>query len=186
VRVRCEQLGHETVIQDVNARAFGQPAEAELVARIRADDGFDPALSLVAVVDDDGGAGGVAVEAAKSERVVGHILLSPVHIETEGGDKVPALALAPMAVLPEHQRKGIGSQLVHAALAAARSAGHRIVVVLGHATYNPRFGFETASQYGIRPPFDVPDEAFMVIGLVPDALSGIHGVVRYPSTVDGV
>ncbi len=185
--IRPEQPPDHAAIHDVNVRAFGQPAEAELVAQIRNGDGFDPALSLVAALDDDAGdAAGVATEPAKTERIVGHILFSPIQIETDAGTKVPALALAPMAVLPECQSRGIGSQLVRAGLVAAMDAGHKVVVVLGHEAYYPRFGFEPASTCGIRAPFDVPDAAFMVLALTPDALRDIHGVVRYPSVFDGL
>lgn len=184
---RVERPSDEGAIHEVNLRAFGQPAEAGLVAQIRQSDEFDPALSLVAVLDDDNGdAEGGAADVAKSERVVGHILLSAIHIETDDGTNVPALALAPMAVLPEYQNQGVGSQLVRAALVAARDAGHKIVIVLGHETYYPRFGFEPASRHGIRAPLDVPDAAFMVIGLTPDALRDIHGVVRYPSVFNAL
>ncbi len=185
--IRTERSSDHAAIHEVNARAFGQPAEAELVAQIREGDGFDPALSLVAVLDDDDGdVAGVAAETTHGERIVGHILLSPIHIETDDGTNVPALALAPMAVLPEYQRQGIGSQLVRAALAAAKDAGHKIVIVLGHEAYYPRFGFEPASVCGIRAPFDVLDAAFMVIALTPDALRDIHGVVWYPSVFEGL
>lgn len=108
-----------------------------------------------------------------------------MHIEADNGD-VPALALAPMAVLPECQGQGIGSELVRAGLTAARRAGHRIVVVVGHAEYYPRFGFVTAGRSGLRSPFPAPDEAFMVMTLTPGSLEGISGVVRYPAAFDAI
>ena len=151
-------------------RAFGQEDEGLLIAKIRRSDGFDPSLSLVAEIEGD---------------VVGHILFSRIYIETESGD-VPALALAPMAVLPNHQNRGIGSQLVRTGLDISRQAGHAIVVVLGHPDYYPRFGFQQASQVGVRSPFDVPDDVFMVQGLIPGALDAGAGLVRYPAAFDGV
>ena len=92
------------------------------------------------------------------------------------GDNVTAMALAPMAVLPDYQGQGIGSALVREGLEACRRAGHRIVVVLGHADYYPRFGFKPANGHGLRSPFPVPDEAFMAMALVPGGLDGISGV----------
>lgn len=166
--VRPERPDDYAAVNEVNRLAFGQDNEARLIAAIRRTEGFDPSLSLVAVCDG---------------QVVGHILFSPIRIETDHGD-APALALAPMAVLPNRQRQGIGSALVRNGLDACRRAGHRIVVVLGHTDYYPRFGFTPASQNGLRPPFTVPDEAFMAMALVPGGLDGISGVVRYPAAFD--
>ena len=133
------------------------------MAALRDAEGFDPALSLVALRDDT---------------VVGHILFSPIDIVRDGSN-VPALALAPMAVRPAFQRQSIGSALVRAGLEACRRSGHRIVVVLGHAQYYPRFGFTPAGESGVRAPFEVPDEAFMVLSLVDGGLDDVAGVVRY-------
>ena len=169
--IRSEQLADHAAIAEVNREAFGQEGEPRLVAALRDADGFDPQLSLVAVRDDG---------------VVGHILFSPIHIERDSGDvpaeaRARALALAPMAVRPAYQRQGIGSALVRAGLEACRRAGHRIVVVLGHAEYYPRFGFTLAGEHGLRAPFEVPDEAFMVLSLVDGGLDDVAGVVRYPA-----
>ena len=117
--------------------------------------------------------------------VVGHILLSPIRIEASCGS-VPALALAPMAVLPEFQRQGIGSELVSAGLDAARLGGHRIVIVVGHVDYYPRFGFTLAGKFGLSVSFPVPDQAFMARELVPGSLDGVSGPVRYPPAFDEV
>ena len=170
VTIRGETPGDYEPIAVVNRRAFGQENEGLLIAKLRGSDGFDPSLSLVGEIAGD---------------VVGHVLFSPIHIETERGD-VPALALAPMAVLPNFQKRGIGSQLVRTGLDISRQAGHAIIVVLGHPDYYPRFGFQQASQFGVRSPFDVPDDVFMVQGLIPGALDAVMGVVRYPGAFDGV
>jgi putative acetyltransferase len=82
-------------------------------------------------------------------------------------------------VLPDCQRLGIGSALVRHSLAAARQLGHRVVVVLGHAEYYPRFGFVPALPHGIEAPFPVRDESWMVCELVPNALRGVSGTVHY-------
>ncbi len=158
-------------IEEVNRLAFGQENEARLVAAIRQAQGFDEALSLVAI---------------RADKLVGHILFSPIHIESDQG-RIPALALAPMAVLPKFQRQGIGSDLVREGLEACRRSEHAIVVVVGHPGFYPRFGFYPATSHGIRAPFDVPDEAFMILCLEqPGILEDISGVVRYPSAFNEV
>lgn len=170
VTIRAEQSDDYAAVAEVNRLAFGQDNEAQLVAELRKAEDFDPSLSLVA--ECDGG-------------VVGHILFSAIRIETQRGE-VGALALAPMAVLPDYQGQGIGSALVREGLEACRRAGQRIVVVLGHAEYYPRFGFTPASEYDVKAPFSVPDEAFMLLGLDSGALDGISGVVRYPAAFSEV
>ncbi len=168
--IRREQPADSAAVAEVNRLAFGQDNEAQLVAELRKAEDFDPTLSLVAVCDGE---------------VVGHILFSAICIESQRGE-VRALALAPMAVLPDYQRQGIGSALVREGLEACRRAGHRIVVVLGHAEYYPRFGFTPASGYGVKAPFSVPDEAFMLLSLASGGLDGISGVVCYPAAFSEV
>jgi putative acetyltransferase len=148
-------------IHELHTLAFGRPAEADLVDALRARG--KATLSLVAVEDD---------------RIVGHILFSPVTIHS-GHRRLPAVGLAPMAVLPERQRCGIGSQLVRIGLLECRNAGYDCVVVLGHPTYYPRFGFVPASRYGLTSEYAVPDEAFMVLAWDEAVLKGRGGVVRY-------
>jgi putative acetyltransferase len=164
IEVRTERKEDIEAIHMVNNLAFGQEDEAVLVQRIRESSGFMPELSLVAV---------------KDSQVVGHILFSRIHMDTPKGDVV-VLSLAPMAVLPEFQNSGIGSQLVKDGLKKCREMGHTIVVVIGHPEYYPRFGFIPARKKGLDLHFPVPDEAFMVCELVPDALEGIKGLVKFP------
>jgi len=90
-----------------------------------------------------------------------------------------AAGLAPMAVVPEFQRKGVGGRLVEEGLKACREAGYGIAVVLGHPTYYPRFGFKPAHTRGIFLEFDVPEDAFMVMELKPGAMDGCSGTARY-------
>ena len=168
ITIREETPADRAAIFEVNLRAFGQPAEATLVDALRRDGDFIPELSLVAV---------------REGTVVGHILFPPVTIESKTGS-VPALALGPMAVLPELQHRGIGSLLVKEGLAACKRLGHRIVIIVGHPGYYQRFGFTPARAHGIEAPFPVPDEAFMVIALAEWSLEGIHGTVRYPPAFD--
>ena len=166
--IRAESAADWRVIREVNVRAFGRDDEARLVEALRASADFAAALSLVAI--DDG-------------RVVGHILFSGIHIRTVER-LLPALALAPVAVLPERQNQGIGSALIRHGLEECRRLGHRIVVVVGHPNYYPRFGFSSARAKGLDAPF--PDAAFMVQELVAGALDGVCGTVEYPSAFVGV
>jgi len=166
--VRREQPDDIEDIRRVHTRAFGRPDEARLVDSLRS--AGKAILSLVAV---EGG------------RVVGHILFSPVVIES-AGQTLPGAGLAPMAVLPEVQRHGIGSLLVKAGLSQCRDAGHAYVVVLGHPEYYPRFGFVPASRYGIRSTYEVPDEAFMIMVFRGEVLRACTGTVRYQAEFDGL
>jgi putative acetyltransferase len=170
MHVRTERSEDHRAVYLVNQIAFGQESEARLVDALRRSPAFLPELSLVAV--DDGS-------------VVGHILFTRISVEGEGPSH-EALALAPMAVLPAFQRKGVGSSLVRRGLEEARSLGHRVILVVGHPEYYPRFGFVPAKPLGILPPFDVPSEAFLVLELEPGALLGIRGVVKYPPEFDEV
>ncbi|MFN8534102.1 MAG: N-acetyltransferase [Dehalococcoidia bacterium] len=159
--IRPETPADEAAIRAVNVAAFGQPAEADLVEAIRAADAVT--VSLVAVEDD---------------QIVGHILFSPAWIE--GIDwRMDAVGLGPMAVLPEWQRRGIGSRLVEAGLNACRALGHPVCGVLGHPAYYPRFGFRPASAIGVRCEFPASEEAFMLLALRDRALAGAHGVFHY-------
>jgi putative acetyltransferase len=164
ITIRPETTEDYAATHEVNALAFGREVEAALVEALRGLPDFIPELSLVAV---------------EAGRVVGHILFSPMVIETKEG-AVPAVALATLAVRPEFQNQGIGSELVRDGLERCRSLGHRIVVVIGHPAYYPRFGFSPARTRGLEAPFPVPDEAFLALELVPGALDGVAGMVRYP------
>jgi len=159
--IRPETPEDEAAIRHVNEEAFGQKEEGELIEKLRNRGVL--ALSLVAVEDD---------------KIVGHIAFSPVKVESERSS-FEAIALAPMAVLPAYQRKGIGSQLVLAGLKECQLLGYEVVVVLGHPDYYPRFGFAPAKPKGIDCEFKVPDEACMVLELREGALAGRSGVVKY-------
>lgn len=160
VSARPEEMGDYAVVREVNELAFGRPEEARLVDAVR---GSGDAVSLVAAIDGE---------------VVGHILFTRVEIGA-GAASVKAAGLAPMAVRPEHQRAGIGSQLVRAGLEACRRLGYDVVVVLGHPGFYPRFGFVPANTKGLAYESPVPPEAFMVVELTPGTLRGVTGVVRY-------
>jgi putative acetyltransferase len=147
VVVREEAPADHAAVADLHERAFAGPDEAALVAALRALPEHRPGWSLVAV---EGG------------RVVGHILFSRVALR---GAPRGALALAPMAVLPDRQRRGIGGALVREGLRRAEAAGEPLVIVVGHPAYYPRFGFLPARPLGLLPPQDWPDEAWMALPL---------------------
>ncbi|QUG41665.1 N-acetyltransferase [Psychrobacillus sp. INOP01] len=143
---------------------YSDKREHLLVNRIRKSDAFIPELSLVAL--------------NKGKNIIGHILLSKIKI-VDGDNAVDSLALAPVSVTPEYQKKGIGSQLIHAALKNAKDLGYRSVIVLGHKDYYPKFGFKPASLWNIEAPFEVPDEVFMALELTHNSLEKVQGVVHY-------
>ena len=155
-------------VRMINIAAFEQPDEADLVEALRAN--CPEVVSLVAELDG---------------RVVGHILFSPVTLPA-GEHTLQGMGLAPMAVLPEHQRDGIGARLVEEGIARLERAGCPFVIVLGHPDYYPRFGFERASTHAISCQWEVRDEAFMVRILDPEATAGAAGVARYRPEFDAV
>ncbi|GGV74098.1 hypothetical protein GCM10015535_02320 [Streptomyces gelaticus] len=162
-RTRPETAADTAAVHAVNAAAFPTPDEAALVDALRADPAaWLPGLSRVATDGPDGD-------------VAAYALLTRCRV----GD-VPALALAPVATAPEHQRRGAGQAVVRAVLDAARLRGESLVLVLGHPDYYPRFGFVPASRYGIRPGFDVPDEAMMAL-VLDESVPVPRGTIRYPA-----
>lgn len=168
IELRRENAGDYASIKNVNDLAFGQPNEGLLVERIRRNPQFIPELSLVALSDGS---------------VVGHILFFPVRIVADDYF-FTSLSLAPMAVRPGFQGRGIGGRLVRTGTAVAREMGFESVLVVGHPGYYPRFGFQPAGRWGVRAPFEVPDEAFMALELVADCLAGRAGVVEFPPEYD--
>jgi putative acetyltransferase len=159
--IRHETAADLEAIRQVHHLAFGQDAEARLVDALR-----------------DGGYVGVSLVAEKHQQVVGHVLFSHLPIVTEAGS-VPALALAPMAVLPACQRQGIGSALVRRGLEVCKEHDHRIVVVLGHPHFYQRFGFSSKLAAQLESLYS-GRESFMAFELVSGALGGVTGRVQYP------
>ena len=176
--IRAEEERDRKAVFDVNALAFGRDNEARLVDALRRSTAFVPGLSLVALDRPPGPEAGSPAE--PDPVVVGHVLFTRIAIR-EGSHSHDALALAPLAVRPSHQRRGFGAALVRQGLDDARRLGHRLVIVVGHPEYYPRFGFVPASPLGIRAPFDVRAEAFMALALQPGALRHVRGEVEYPS-----
>ncbi len=160
-KIRAERPEDAAAIRRVNELAFGQSAEADLVERLR--HACDAGLSLVA--EDDG--------------IVGHILFTPVTVKGTAG-VVVGMGLAPMAVLPDRQRRGVGSELVRRGLEILRERGCSFVVVVGHPEYYPRFGFEPASKHRLVSQWvGIPDPAFMVLVLNADGMASVSGVAKY-------
>jgi putative acetyltransferase len=159
--IRAETEDDHSVVRSVNEMAFGRSNEAELVEALRPV--ANPRISLVAIVDG---------------QIVGHIFFSPVTVESYRA-AFTALGLAPMAVLPEYQRRGVGSELIREGLKACERLGYDLVFVVGHPDYYPRFGFKPARQLGYDCEYPVPDDVFMVAELKPGATSGRNGMVRY-------
>lgn len=168
LKLRQEQVGDEEAIRNVHQRAFGRTDEADLVDRLR-DRGIET-VSLVADVHKE---------------IVGHILFTPVSVEEN--DAIHAMGLGPLAVLPEHQRRGIGEELVRFGLEICERAGTSLVFVVGHPEYYPRFGFDPAKTWGFSWDRPVPDDVFMVIGLPLGSLrKGRGGIVHYHAEFDRV
>ena len=166
VTLRREAAADIPAVRALNDLAFGGTVEGAIVDALRA--GCTGALSLVA---EEGG------------RVVGHIFFSPVAVAGMSGTE--AMGLAPMAVAPDRQRRGIGAALIGHGLQELLRRGCSLVVVLGHPEYYPRFGFVPAARYGLRCQWEgVPEEAFMVRFLVPARKGTVSGVVRYRKEFD--
>ncbi len=153
-------------IYEVNKVAFGQEKESKLVDKIRKSENYIPGLSLVA---ETGG------------RIVGHILFSKMRII--GSSVFETLTIAPLAVIPDFQRQGIGSALVKEGMKKARELGFDSIILVGHKEYYPRFGFEKASKWNIKCPFTVPEEAFMAIELTEKALEGKAGTIKFSDEI---
>ena len=132
--------------------------EQELVEALRKSRSFIPELSLVADIHG---------------KIAGHILFTQVTI---GGCR--QLALAPLSVLPQYQKQGVGMALMDLGHCIARELGYDYCVVLGHERYYPKAGYCPASFYGIKAPFAAPDKNFMAIKLNPLA-KPLEGVVLY-------
>ena len=162
MKIRQEISQDIDAIRTIYEQAFGQPQEANLIDKLRAY--CDGLLSLVALHDG---------------KVIGHILFSPVTIESSFGI-LKGTGLGPMAVLPEFQRQGVGTELVRAGIEILRKSKCLFIIVLGHPEYYPRFGFGLASRYGVKSQWEgIPDHAFMILWLDKTMMNHVSGVAKY-------
>lgn len=164
--IRSETPKDFEQITILNDLAFKRPNEGLMISALRKNNKFIPELSLVAEIDS---------------KIVGHILFFPLNI-ISGEKNYEVLSLAPLAVLPEYQKKGIGKELVTEGLKKSKDMGYKAIVVLGHPTYYSKFGFEPASKWNIKPPIDdVPDGASMALELLEGFLRDKAGGIEYPA-----
>lgn len=157
VEIREEQAGDVAAIRDLNKLAFGQDQEGNIVDALRSNGAA--LLSLVATLDG---------------RVIGHIMYSPVSLRG-----IIGAGLGPMAVRPEYQRQGIGSELAAAGNRLLHAKHCPFIVVVGHPNFYPRFGFRPASENKITCEWQVPDEVFMSLVLDPPTMQGVSGLAQY-------
>lgn len=170
--IRQENGGDFKKVFELNKNAFGQTNEAKLVDTLRNNPKvFIPKLSMVATYNN---------------QLVGYILFTKIHIMTNNKSLHESLALAPMAVIPKLQNKGIGGQLIKKGFDVAKELGFKSVIVLGHEQYYPKFGFKPSEKWDIKAPFEVPPNAFMAIELVKSGLKVISGTVIYPKEFETV
>lgn len=170
MEIREEIAEDFAAIYEINEAAFGRPDESLLVVRLR---------SRKAIIH--------SLVAGLNGELIGHALFSPVMIHGDSGVVTVACGLGPVAVLPAYQKQGIGSALTTTGIELCREAGYRAMIVLGHPSYYPRFGFQPASRFNISCAYDdVPDDAFMALGLEEGALETINGMAHYHPEFDGV
>jgi putative acetyltransferase len=165
--IRAENQADYPAVYSVNSSAFETQAEANLVETLRKE--AFPYISLVA--EEQG-------------EVVGHILFTPVSLSAHEDLKI--MGLAPLAVKPAWQGKGIGAALVKAGLSSCKKLGYGACVVLGHPTYYPRFGFVPSVNFGIDSDYDVPPEVFMAVELEPGYLQGAAGTIHFNPAFNGI
>ncbi|MFX3631412.1 MAG: GNAT family N-acetyltransferase [Candidatus Pristimantibacillus sp.] len=162
--IRQEQIEDINEVYQVVQKAFeyadhSDHDEHNLVNRLRNSSKYIPELSLVAEYED---------------KIVGHILFTEIKVSDQ-----TLIALAPLAVLPDMQSKGIGKLLIMEGHKIAAQLGYKGSIVLGHDKYYPKFGYKKASQYGIEAPFEVSEYNFMALELIDRGLLDVHGLVEY-------
>ena len=169
-----EEKDHQNVFQLIEeafkSMEHSDHQEQFLVERLRKSESFIPELSLVAEID---------------KQIVGYILLTKIKIIENNSKVTSSLALAPLAVLKNFQGMGIGAGLIRKAHEVAKKLNYGSIILLGHEKYYPKFGYKMIKNYGIKLPFDVPDENCMLIELTDNALENVQGMVEYPTEFYG-
>ncbi|WP_257348709.1 GNAT family N-acetyltransferase [Pseudalkalibacillus decolorationis] len=168
VILRTEKLKDHEDVYKLNSIAFeNREDEPQLVERIRLSEEFIPELSIVA---------------EENNEIVGHILLSEAKVINEQ-EEHKVIVLAPVAVKPSYQKQGIGTKLIEEGLKRCKDLGYGLILLIGHPTYYPRFGFKPARDYGLElKQFDVADEVFMVCEIIKGELDRVEGELIYPKT----
>jgi len=165
LNIRTEERKDYQEVYSLNEEAFGGSDESLLIERIRASEQFIPELSLVA---------------EEAGNIIGHVLFSKAVVVDEGKEQ-DVIVLAPVAVKPERQKTGIGSQLIQEGLRRCRDLEYGLVLLIGHPSYYPRLGFKPARQFQLElKQFKVPDEVFMVYEVIEGSLGRIKGELLYP------
>ncbi len=165
ITIRSEKENDFAAIRRVNDLAFERSAEGQLVENLRQLPEFEPRLSLIAEWDGE---------------IVGHALFSPIYIHAVDGEEYPCLSLGPIAVIPEYQKRGIGGMLIAAGHRLALEMDYTAVVLLGHPSYYPRFGYQLAEKWQIANPWQINGDPWMAVELVEGALNGKAGLAVYP------
>jgi len=170
ITIRKEEKGDFKTVFELIRSAFeneelSDHKELFFVERLRSSNAFVPELSIFAQTNN---------------QIVGYLLLTKIMIEDTHKNSYTSLALAPVAVLPAFQGKGIGGKLIQAAHDKAKKLGFGSVVLLGHENYYPKFGYKLTKEFEIKLPFEVPEDNCMAIELLKNALQNVSGVVRYP------
>jgi putative acetyltransferase len=168
VIIRPEKENDREYIYKVNELAFGRDVESRLVDSLRSSKSYVEGLSLVA---------------EHVGEIVGHIMFTRISTDP-GNEKFLGVSLAPVAVLPDYQNQGIGSKLIREGIKACKSRSFEAIIVIGHPEYYPKFGFTQARGKGLESSIPVPDEAFMVLELVPGSLEGMEGKIIFASEFD--
>ncbi|PLR86702.1 GNAT family N-acetyltransferase [Bacillus sp. V33-4] len=171
MNIRTEKASDYKKVYQLNYLAFGErDDESKLIERIRLSEEFVPELSIIA---------------EEKGEIAGHILLSKAKVKNPNHE-YEVIVLAPIAVRPGYQKKGIGTKLMQEGLRRCKGLGYGLVLLIGHPDYYPKFGFKPARKYRLElRQFDVPDEVFMVCELKVGELNKVHGELTYPGSFFG-